>query len=138
MSAGLIGNATMSNTTSPAAGGPTSGTSAQRATSSGRPYRSIRTCFIASLSAPLLLDVPQNGDGRGHEALDVLPRRRGLEPLSEVNVRWILGDANLDGLRDRLLLRRIRLARVLIPQPLDLRVARPAPHRLVAARVEEA
>src|SRR5262245_51400914 len=48
MSAGLIGNARTSNTTSPAPGAPTSGTSAQRRPSSGLPYRSSSTCFIRS------------------------------------------------------------------------------------------
>src|SRR5207244_8947583 len=47
-SAGLMGNARTSNTTSPASGGPTSGTSAQRRPSSGGPYRSSSTCFIGS------------------------------------------------------------------------------------------
>src|SRR5438093_7499899 len=48
MSAGLIGNARTSNTTSPASGAPTSGTSAQRRPSSGWPYRSSSICFIPS------------------------------------------------------------------------------------------
>src|SRR5262244_1713660 len=49
MSAGLIGKASTSNTTSSVVGAPTSGTSAQRATSQGVPYFSMSTCFIALL-----------------------------------------------------------------------------------------
>src|SRR6266545_4859326 len=48
MSAGLIGNARTSKTTSPAPGAPTSATSAQRRPSSGWPYRSSSICFIGS------------------------------------------------------------------------------------------
>src|SRR5690348_12017316 len=51
MSAGLIGKASTSNTTSSAVGAPTSGTSAQRATSQGVPYLSMSTCFIALLQS---------------------------------------------------------------------------------------
>src|SRR5215831_10739899 len=51
MSAGLIGKASTSNTTSSAAGAPTSSTSAQRATSHGVPYFSMSTCFIGLLQS---------------------------------------------------------------------------------------
>src|SRR5215470_14433129 len=51
MSAGLIGKASTSNTTSSAAGAPMSATSAQRATSQGVPYFSMSTCFIALLQS---------------------------------------------------------------------------------------
>jgi quercetin dioxygenase-like cupin family protein len=52
MSAGLIGNASTSNTTSPAPRGVDVGNvSTARATSSGAPYRSMRTGFTASSRA---------------------------------------------------------------------------------------
>src|SRR5260370_18461195 len=51
MSAGLMGKASTSNTTSSALGAPTSGTSAQRATSQGVPYFSMSTCFIGLLQS---------------------------------------------------------------------------------------
>src|SRR5437879_11937188 len=74
MSAGLIGNARTSNTTSPASGAPRSGTSAQRRPSSGWPYRSSSTCFIFSSPSSRHLANQQG-------ARDSLSRLLEVDPL---------------------------------------------------------
>src|SRR5437660_1169875 len=75
---------------------------------------------------------------RRHDvAFDVLARRARLVPLAEVNVSRVLRPAHLERLGDRLLLCGVGFAREIVAQLLDLRVARPAEQRLLAARIQE-
>src|SRR5437867_12060017 len=94
MSAGLIGKARTSNTTSPALGAPTSGTSAQRRPSSGWPYRSSRICFIGS--PPSRRSLPSRGLGHHHQ----LPDEDPIERLRVLDLRNV-ADADQDGQRRR-------------------------------------
>src|SRR6266850_284129 len=102
MSAGLIGNARTSNTTSPAPGAPTSGTSAQRTPSSGAPYFSSTTCFIARLRSNL----QHVGAGRGLELTGVDGHREhrvvadGAGELDEAVVAEALADGAGGGVVD--------------------------------------
>src|SRR6266545_1260138 len=85
----------------------------------------------------LLLDVPEDGDRRLHHAAHVLAHRDRAEPVAERDVRRVLRGTDLDRLGDLLLLRGIRLSRELVAQALDLLVAGPAEHGLLARGVQE-
>src|SRR5438445_8404363 len=86
----------------------------------------------------LLGDVPEDRHRGLDDAVDALARRRRQVPLAERDVGRILRLPHLHRLRDGLLPGRIGLARELIAQALDLLVARPAEHGLVAGGVHEA
>src|SRR5262245_18844011 len=86
--------------------------------------------------AALLLHVPEHGHGRGDVALHVLADGGTLVPLTDVDMGRILRHAHLHGLGDGLELGGVVLAGELVAQALDLLVARPAEHGLVAPRVE--
>src|SRR5438067_9566603 len=83
-------------------------------------------------------DVPEDRHRGLDDAVDALARRRRQVPLAERDMGRILRLPHLHRLRDRLLPGRIGLARELVAQALDLLVARPAEHRLVAGGVHEA
>src|SRR5262245_61013467 len=72
MSAGLIGNARTSKTTSPAPGAPTSGTSAHSTLSSGGPYRSRMICFMGRPPSRCELPAEPVADRAPHDELLVL------------------------------------------------------------------
>src|SRR5882724_424167 len=86
----------------------------------------------------LLGDVPEDGHRRGHDPVHVLTGRDRQIPLSERDVGRVQRLPDLHSLGDGLLLHRIGLARELLAQALDLLVARPAEHRLLAGGVHEA
>src|ERR1044072_5356803 len=88
---------------------------------------------IVALRLALLLDVPEHRRRCRKDAVHVLAHRGRQVPLAEVQMRGELRVALLRGGGDLLLLARIGLARKLVAQLLDLLVARPAEHRLVAA-----
>src|SRR6266545_6086083 len=96
-------------------------------------YSSIAYRAVSSL----LRDAPEDRHRSRDHPVDVLAHRRRQVPLPERHVGGIVGLAHLHRLRDGLLLAGVHLAGELVTQALDLLVARPAEHRLLAGGVHE-
>src|SRR3954453_7455242 len=101
------------------------------------PAADERRRTLVALRLALLLDIPEHRCGRGQDAVDILARADRLIVLAEMDVCDALALAHLHLFDDRLLLGGIGLAGEIVAQLLELLVAGPAEHRLVAACVGE-
>src|SRR5262245_10480663 len=86
--------------------------------------------------ALVLLDVPVDVARTDHEARDVLPRGERVRVLAERGVRRNVERPRLNRLRERFLLRVVRLAGELVAQLLDRLVGGPAEPGFLAKRAE--